>query len=185
MKRFLLGAAVTLCLALPAQAAQINLGANPSSVTGNFSFTPGGGVINDQVIFTLSGGPAYITIANATNTYAAGTDFITNFSASIYSAGDDQIVNNADDGAPLFGPQAAQPCILTPQCQFVGGGGLINASGIYYAEFTGTGGGTSGYSGNISTFAVPGPMLGAGIPGLLAACGGLIALARRRRRAAA
>jgi hypothetical protein len=30
--------------------------------------------------------------------------------------------------------------------------------------------------------AVPGPILGAGLPGLLAACGGLIALARRRRQ---
>jgi hypothetical protein len=32
--------------------------------------------------------------------------------------------------------------------------------------------------------AVPGPIVGAGIPGLLVACGGLIALARRRRRVA-
>jgi len=32
--------------------------------------------------------------------------------------------------------------------------------------------------------AVPGPIAGAGIPGLVAACGGLFALSRRRRRAA-
>ena len=40
-------------------------------------------------------------------------------------------------------------------------------------------------SGNISNtgFAsVPGPVLGAGVPGLVIACGGLLALARRRRR---
>jgi len=33
--------------------------------------------------------------------------------------------------------------------------------------------------------AVPGPVVGAGIPGIIAACAGLIALARRRRRQAA
>jgi hypothetical protein len=39
----------------------------------------------------------------------------------------------------------------------------------------------TGY-GTITLQAVPGPIVGAGLPGLIAACGGLIALARRRRQ---
>jgi len=172
MKKLLLATVALVALALPADAVVVTLSNNPTSATGNFQLAPGGGPFEDQVQFGLTG-PATITIANATNTYANNaTDFISNWVAAIYSAGVDQIVNNADDQL-LFGPQAAQACAIVQDCQFVGGSGTINGAGLYYAEFTGTGGGTSGYSGNISTFAtvvpIPGALwlFGSGLAGLV------------------
>jgi hypothetical protein len=47
-------------------------------------------------------------------------------------------------------------------------------------QFTGVGGDASSLFNGFSL--VPGPVAGAGLPGLVAACGGLIGLARRRRR---
>lgn len=182
MKKLLLATAALAALALPAKADQVTLPDNPTSVTGNFSFTPGAAAFEDQVIFELSGGPQYVTIANATNTFAGPGDEIANWIASIFSAGDDQIVNNADDDL-LFGPQAASACVNVANCQAVGGSGTIFSSGIFYAEFTGTGSGTSGYSGNVSTFAVPGPVVGALLPSMIAAFGLLGFSAFRRKRA--
>ena len=45
-------------------------------------------------------------------------------------------------------------------------------------------GNTAGQITGISLFAVPGPIVGAGLPGLLAACGALLLFARRRQRRA-
>jgi len=168
-----------LLLAWPAEAALIKpLGINPASSAGTFNNAPGGGAFEDQFTFTLSGGPQFITVANVTNVYPRTTDFITNFTAAVWTAGADGIVNNADDAA-VIGPVAATACLIAPSCQSAGGTALLNA-GNYYLEFTGIGGGTSGYGGNLAVAAVPGPVVGAGLPGLVLLLAGFL---RWRRRA--
>ena len=57
-----------------------------------------------------------------------------------------------------------------------------NLGNIFVADVLGTTGNTGPVDVNVN--AVPGPIVGAGLPGLIAACGGLLALARRRRKLA-
>ena len=57
------------------------------------------------------------------------------------------VVNTGDDVA-VIGPINAGACPIIPNCQFAAGSALL-IPGSYYLEFTGTGGGTSGYGGNL------------------------------------
>ena len=170
-----------LLLAWPAQAAIIaDLGINPTSAQGAFNNSVGGGAFEDQFTFQLVGGPQFFTIGSVTNVFPSPTDFITSFEAAVWTAGADGIVNNGDD-ALVIGPVAATACPNTANCQFAAGAAVL-AAGNYYAELTGIGGGTSGYGGNIAV--VPGPILGAGLPGLLVMLLGLFGFGRWRKRTA-
>jgi hypothetical protein len=55
---------------------------------------------------------------------------------------------------------------------------------IFYARLSNANDGPDSFFLVPNQVAVPGPIAGAGLPGLIAACGGLFALSRRRRRAA-
>lgn len=183
MLKLLLGSAAVmtvLVLAQPARSGIIaDLGINPRSDNGDFSNSPGGGAFEDQYTFLLVGAlPQHITIANVTNVFPGPTDFITGFTAAVWTTGLNGIVNDADD-VPVIGPVAAtQGCGPIANCQFAAGTAILN-NGSYYLEFQGIGSGTSGYGGNLSTFAVPGPLAG-GIPAILA-FGSLLCWRRQRR----
>ena len=53
---------------------------------------------------------------------------------------------------------------------------------LTYTSLPGEGAGLSHYDQFGTPVAVPGPVVGAGLPGLVLACGGLVSLARRRRK---
>jgi hypothetical protein len=57
--------------------------------------------------------------------------------------------------------------------------GAVEITALYHIVTSGVG---QAVNAAIKVSAVPGPIVGAGLPGLLIACGALIALARRRRR---
>jgi hypothetical protein len=168
MKKLLLATVALLAMSVPGHAIIIaDLGINPNSSQGDFSNHPGGGLFSDQYTFQLIGGPQFFTIASVTNVFPNVTDFITGFSASVFR----QVgaVGGGDD-IRVIGPTSPVACLLVPNCQVVAGSAVLNP-GNYYAQIDGIGGGTSGYGGNLSTAAVPGPIVGAGLPGLLGMLG--------------
>jgi hypothetical protein len=57
-----------------------------------------------------------------------------------------------------------------------------NAAGQFFAADLIGNGNTGAVDASVRSVAVPGPIVGAGLPGLIAACGGLLALGRRRRQ---
>jgi hypothetical protein len=187
MKRLLLATVALAALSLPAKADLISfLGPNPTSGGGNFgnadpgsvllpAVTPAnggsgiaslGGAFVDIVNFSLTN-PISLTIAFAVNTFAGGApQQITSFTGAVVWEGADGQIGGGDD-VVVIGPTPAAGCILIPQCQGFGGSADL-AAGEYHLRITGNSGVDAAYAGNLSTFAVPGPIAGAGLPALLA-----------------
>jgi hypothetical protein len=179
MRKLLLASTMLLVFTGSSEAAIIaNLGVNPTSSQGDFSSSPGGGAFTDQFTFQLVGGPQFITIGSATNVYASAADFITGFTGQLFQ--DNGVPGPGGGDIAVAAPFAAIGCPSSPtNCQVVAGTALLNP-GNYFLQFAGIGGGTSGYGGNLSTFAVPGPIAGAGLPGLVMAFAGLFGWWRRK-----
>jgi hypothetical protein len=188
MKKLLLAAAALVALALPAQSAVIGtFGINPTSAAGAFSNDPNGpgvgGVFFDQYLFNLVGGPAFVTVTTASNTFAiggiTGPFGIQGFTGAIY-----EIVGAVDplpggDDILKFGPQVASLC-GSGLCQQLDGVGLM-LPGSYYLAIAGNAGILAGYGGNLSVAETPLPaavwMFGSAL-----GIGGMIL--RRRRKPA-
>lgn len=186
MKKLLLASAALLAMTVAGNALTItDLGNNPNSATGHFSNSVLGTTFTDQYPFHLIG-TQFITFASATNDFILPTDFISNFTGQLFFSGANGLPGGGDDIA-VSGPVAAVPCATNPTgCQVLAGSAILNG-GNYFLQISGTGGGTSGYGGDLTTgpiAAIPGPLMGAGLPGLVMAMLGLVGLARRRRNRA-
>jgi hypothetical protein len=146
-KTLLMTSATLLTLTSVSQAdIVVNLGVNPTSATGRFADQVNGGAFIDRYTFELVGGPQFLTIASATNAYPQPSDFISNFTGSVFR----QVgaIGGGDD-IRVIGPVAASDnCGLL--CQGFGGNAILTA-GNYYLQISGVGGGTSGYGGDLGT----------------------------------
>lgn len=159
MRKLLLSATALIALTTASQAAFVqSLGNNPDSNTGRFSNSVQGTTFSDDYTFNLIGAPEFVAFASATNDFAKPSDVISNFTGQLFSFGADMVPFTADDFA-VNAAATSHPCADNPTaCQELSGNATLAAGG-YYLQIAGTGGGTAGYGGDLTTAvaAVPEP----------------------------
>jgi len=158
MNKLLIAAVLACGIVAPANAAIFNLGANPTSATGDFSNgNLPTGAFSDQYRFQLTGSSTYITFASATNDYVDASNFIGNFTGQLFQQVGAVGPGGGNDIA-IGSAVSAVGCPGNPGgCQILAGAETL-ASGNYYLQISGNAGVDAGYGGNLTTVgAVPEP----------------------------
>jgi hypothetical protein len=151
----------TQVLVTPAQG-QSRIEADPDNVLSNL-ITTIPGFATSQAVFNLD------ATANGSATIIAGDQFgnLFNFNLPLSGSGQNFFTLTGTAGELILGVGIFSSV------------GLGDVSQVRFGETVAVPPGTTPF-----TVSVPGPVAGAGLPGLIAACGGLLALARRRRSSA-
>jgi hypothetical protein len=161
----------------------------PDILTSNVQSTHAGASTDELTVYILSvgnnpGGSTNFTSSftqNAVGTTDTGT-LSTYLGASTLSAPFPATTSLASlDLSVLLGSAVFPPNLVTSMSVT---SALASANFSLAAVYDVNATGTAISNATINISAVPGPIVGAGLPGLIAACGGLLALARRRRKQA-
>ena len=157
-------------------------------ITGNFSLT--GTDTYNLTTNTITFLTNTINIATGSFAGLAGTSVVFDQNPANYSALTGLFFHHVASGLSFTFPGLANFSENTPNPNdlTISGNGILTLPGFdptpgTFNLTTQEGGdGLTVVTFSSTTRAVPGPLLGAGLPGLLAAAGGLVALARARRR---
>lgn len=144
---------------------------------------------SQSIASTSAGGTFNVYITSQGNSAPSGNlTFISSLTSNLLPAGWTVTQSTfLDSGNGLFGGTLLSSHTFNAAGAFTGvaagdtGPGLYSVTQLY--TIVANSAGTLALS-TMSISAVPGPMVGAGLPGLLAAAAGLLALARRRRKVA-
>lgn len=186
MKKLLLAAATLFALSGAASAAVIqDFGTDPTSAGGAFQHSLGtlNGAFDDQYTFILDH-QMTLTIASITNVFAQPSDKITGFNGSVIFEGADNAIGGGDD-VTVIGPVFAGACLALPSsiCQGFAGSAILGP-GNYFLDIAGIANGTSGYGGNLATFAETPLPAAVWLFGSVLGGGGLLLRRRSKKQAA-